>query len=125
MSTPVNKAVLFRNQLFISTSEKTSGPVLFVGVQGIIFYIKSDKAGKVRIDIRVDDQWEELVEDPVRAAKMHIINIPFYIPEARARFEPDAADTTLRTITAIGYPSVYVREDLSSRGERDQYSTPG
>lgn len=120
MATPINKAVFFRNQLFHTATEKTSGPAQFVGVQGVIFFVKSDKAGKVRIDIKVDEDWEELVEDPVRPNKMHVVVIDFYIPEARVRFEPDAADTTLRTITAYGYPSVYIREDLSTRGERDQ-----
>lgn len=125
MPKPINKAVLFRRQLFHAASAKTSGSVSFVGVQGAVFYFKADKEGIVYIDIKIDEDWENLIEDPILADKVHVVDIDFFIPEARVRFLPDEAETTLKFATAYGYPSVFIREDTSTRGERDQYSTPG
>ena len=125
MPKPINKVVFFRNQLFHLASEKTSGPAEFVGIQGVIIYTKADGEGTLNIDIKVDQEWEELVEEPILANKMHIVDLTFFVPELRVRFTPADVETTLKFSVAYGYPSVFIREDLSTKGERDQHSTPG
>lgn len=121
MPVPINKAVYFRRYLFETVNEKTSGPAQFVGVHGVVFYCKATAAGILHIDIKVGDTWEELTEETVRANKLHVIDVGFYIPEARIRFQPKSADTYF-SASAYGYPSVYVREDLSMRDtEKDQF----
>lgn len=121
MPVPINKAIYFRGYTFENTNEKTSGPAQFVGVQGVVFYFKSTEAGILHIDIKVGSQWEELTEETVRANKLHVLDIGFYIPEARVRFEPKVAGAFF-SVSAYGYPSVYVREDLSMfDAERDQF----
>lgn len=120
MTVAVNKVVYFRKHYFKTVTEKTSGPGLFVGVQGVIFFCKSTEAGILHIDIKVDEDWEELTEETVRADKLHVIDVGFFIPEARVRFAPKTAEAVF-TAVAHGYPSVYIREDLSfSRREKDQ-----
>ena len=121
MPVPINKAVYFRSYTFETTNEKTSGPAQFVGTQGVVFYCKSTGAGILHIDIKVDNQWEELTEETVRANKLHVIDIAFFIPEARVRFAPTAINAVF-SASAYGYPSVYIREDLSMFDtEKDQF----
>lgn len=120
MPIPINKVVYYRRYLFETTNEKTSGPAEFVGVQGVIFFCKSTEAGILHVDIRVDDQWEELTEETVRANKLHVIDIGFFVPEARVRFAPKVVGAVF-SASAYGYPSVYIREDLSfCNKEKDQ-----
>jgi hypothetical protein len=120
MAVAVNKVLYFKKHRFTTVTEKTSGPGRFVGVQGVIFYCKSTEAGILHIDIKVDEDWEELTEETVRANKLHVIDIGFFIPEARVRFEPKVVDAVF-TAVAHGYPAVYIREDLSTSGhEKDQ-----
>jgi hypothetical protein len=120
MTIPVNKVRYFDKFYFKNTNEKTSGPGLFVGVHGVIFHVFSkDQAGILHIDIKVADDWRELTEETVRAGKLHVIDIDFFIPEARVRFAPKVAPTEF-TAVAYGYPAVYIKEDLSTKGERNQ-----
>lgn len=121
MPVPVNKANYFRSYLFEAVTEKTSAPAQFVGVQGVVFYCKSTGAGILHIDIKIGSNWEELTEETVRANKLHVIDVGFYIPEARIRFLPKAVGSRF-SASAYGYPAVYVREDLSMNDtERDQF----
>lgn len=121
MPVPVNKAIYFRNYTFETLTEKTSGPAKFVGVQGVVFYVKTSEHGIMHIDIRVGSEWEELTEETVRQNKLHVLDIGFYIPEARVRFTPETVNTVF-SASAYGYPSVFVREDLSIFDtERDQF----
>ena len=121
MAVPINKVVYFRRYVFETLNEKTSGPARFVGVQGVVFYVKSTESGILHIDIRVGSDWDELTEETVRANKLHVLDVEFYIPEARVRFEPKTVNAVF-SASAYGYPSVYVREDLSIFDtERDQF----
>jgi len=121
MAVPINKAIYFRSYTFETLTEKTSGPAQFVGVQGVVFYCKSTQAGILHIDIKVGSNWEELTEETVRENKLHVLDVGFYIPEARVRFEPKVINAVF-SASAFGYPSVYVREDLSIFDtERDQF----
>jgi hypothetical protein len=119
MATPINKAKFFDNMNFKSAAEKTSSSCLFVGVQGAIVYCKSTQNGVLGIDMRVlDDEWWCLAEEPVKAGIPHVVDVGYYVPELRVRFFPDAP--CVFSCVAYGYPSVFIREDLSTRGERDQ-----
>jgi hypothetical protein len=60
----VNDITFFNEQNFISASEKTSRSGIFVGVEGVIFYMYSDsQPGIYNIDIKVSsvvNSWFEL-----------------------------------------------------------------
>jgi hypothetical protein len=121
MAVPINRVIYFNDFNFKATTVKTSGPCEFVGVQGVIFFCFSDdEDGILNIDIKVASQWRELTEETVLKGKLHVVDIDFFIPEARVRFTPDAAPTKF-TATAHGYPSVYIRKDTNADGsEKDQ-----
>jgi hypothetical protein len=110
----VNDITFFNEQNFISASEKTSRSGIFVGVEGVIFYMYSDsQPGIYNIDIKVSsvvNSWFELAEDTIEAGVLAAVKIDFYVPEARIRFTPSSADTRF-TAVAYGYPAVYKRRN--------------
>lgn len=122
MGLPVNKAVFFRDVGWSSATEKTSGPALFPGVQGTIFYCRSTVHGILHIDVQFDDvTWDEIVEVGVPANKLHITDIKYMLPKARVRFTPTTAVDAKFTCVAYGYPAVYISKDINQFGtERDQ-----
>jgi len=105
----VNEILFWNKRKFTSTTEKTSLTGKFVGVLGEIFYLVSkNDAGLYRIDIRVGDEWEELAEGTCKQDKLTIVDIDFFVPEARVRFTPKSLDCVV-TVKAWGYPAVFSR----------------
>lgn len=105
----VNEILFWKNRTFTSTTEKTSLSGRFVGVLGEIFYIISkNSSGIYRIDIKVADDWEELAEGTCLEDRLTIVDVNFFVPEARIRFTPTLITASL-TAKAWGYPSVFIR----------------
>jgi hypothetical protein len=121
MGLPVNRAFFFRNVGWSDANQKTSGPALFPGVQGTIFYCRSSVQGIMHIDVMFDEEnWDEIVEIGILANKLHISDIKYLLPKARVRFTPDVPNGRF-TCVAYGYPAVYVSKDITQFGtERDQ-----
>jgi hypothetical protein len=122
MGLPVNRAYFFRNVGWATTGEKTSGPALFPGVSGVIFYCRSSVQGVLHIDVQFDDEnWDEVVEVGIVADKLHVTDVKYLLPKARVRFTPDTEVDARFTCVAYGYPAVYVSPDFTQFGtERDQ-----
>ena len=105
----VNKVLFWDKRKFETAGEKTSTPGSFVGVTGEIFYMVSKGAPSTyKIEIKVFDTWEELAEGTLEQDKLTIVDIDFYIPEARLLVTPKTLDAVI-TAMAWGYPAVYIR----------------
>ena len=112
---PINVATFFKNQHIKNTSPKTSRECTFVGTQGQIFFLySSDEDGLYKIEINIANAWRELADDTVEAGRLTIIDIPFFIPNARLVFEAKAAPTVF-SAEAYGYPVVYRKQIQADR----------
>lgn len=108
---PINKADLFSSFLCEAAVEYTSEDAcLFRGVQGEIFFLLSkDHDSTYAIDIRVGGEWQQLAEGTLAKDELMIVDIAFYIPEARVRVTPSAINARL-TVETFGYPTVFTRD---------------
>lgn len=108
--TPVNQATYFKAYKVPDLVEKVTQRVNFVGVRGVIFYIYSaDQAGTYSIDVKIAGVWHELATKAIIADHLEVVDVTYYIPNARVRFTAAVADAVL-TVEAHGYPSVFIRE---------------
>ena len=106
-----NEILFFRKKKFSAVGEKTSLAGLFIGVQGSIFYLLSEAdSSEYVIEIRFDEDvgWIPLVEGTAKAGILTIIDVDFFIPEARIKVTPKT-DAVVFTAKAFGYPAVFVR----------------
>ena len=108
----INKIVYWDKRKFETSGEKTSTPGSFVGVLGEIFYMISKGAPSIyKIEIKVFETWELLAEGTLEQDKLAIVDIDFYIPEARLLVTPKTLDAVV-TAMAWGYPAVYIRTPI-------------
>lgn len=113
----VNKVLFWDKRRFETAGEKTSTPGSFVGTQGEIFYMISKGAiSTYKIEIKVFDTWEDLAEGTLEQNKLSIVDIDFYIPEARLLVTPKTLDAVV-TAMAWGYPAVYIRTPIDNVGD--------
>jgi len=102
--------ILFWNKMKVTSgNQKTSLTAKFVGVLGEIFYIVSNGAPSIYyVDVKIADEWEELAKGTAKDGKLTIVDIDFFVPEARLRVVPSGADAFV-TAKAGGYPAVFSR----------------
>lgn len=106
----VNKILYWNKQQFSTPGEKTSTPGSFTGVRGEIFYMVSKGAASTyKIEIKVFEEWELLAEGTLEQDKLSIVDIDFFVPEARLKVMPVSLAAVI-TATAWGYPAVYIRD---------------
>jgi hypothetical protein len=110
MPLPVNQIKFFDEFSINDSLEKTSGPGLFRGTQGEIFYFYSDDGeAKYRIDAQILGKWREIAEGTIPADDLHVVEISFFVPKARVRITAASAPLKI-SVEAYGYPAVYIRE---------------
>jgi len=109
MTAQVNEIVFWSNRNFTTAGEKTSSAGRFVGIEGVVFYMYSDDvACTYIIEVNAPGGWRELCEGTIEKAKLTIVDIGFYIPEARLKITPDSPPGTWKlSATAYGYPLVF------------------
>lgn len=107
----VNDVVFWSNERFDATSEKTSCTGNFVGVEGEVFYLYSkDQNATYYIDAKIEGTWHQLATGALTAGTLQVVDVDFYIPEARVRIKLAAAPSEV-TARAYGYPAAYSRRD--------------
>jgi len=109
--TPVNIVEYWIKKNFVAIGEKTSHRGEFVGIQGVIFFFRAaTQDATYIIETRMDpnDDWVTLADGTVPADQLTVIDIDFFIPEARLKITPVAVPMVF-SAKAYGYPAVYSR----------------
>jgi len=110
MPLSVNQIKFFDEQTINDLLEKTSGPGLFRGTQGEIFFIYAEgNDATYAIDIKILGQWRQVAEGTAKEGRLVAVDVSFFMPEARVRFKPVVAPAKV-SCEAYGYPAVYIRE---------------
>jgi len=107
----INEILFLRKQTFLSLGQKTSAAGRFIGVTGSIFYLLAegdDVIYEIEIFVDPDMGWQSLTKGTASKDRMKAIDVDYYIPMARVKVTPTTLSSVI-TVKAYGYPSVYVR----------------
>lgn len=110
MPLQVNSVTYFGGPVkFDTAAENTSVSGKFVGVQGVVFYmLSSNDYSTYKIEVKVQDLWVEIAVGTCKTDTLSVVEISFYVPEARIKVTPHSTLVEFRA-SAYGYPAVFTR----------------
>jgi hypothetical protein len=103
----LNDVIFWKDFAFAALTELTSRDnAYFQGVEQVVLFLKSTRAGTLDIDMEIEGSWEEIVAGTATVIGMNVIRIEHALYKEgrmRLRWTPGAQPGTI-TVVASGFP---------------------